>query len=135
MGDPADPATDMGPMVDAAAIARTHEWVTEALQGGARALVGGEPDGQFYPPTVLVDVPKDARVCGEEVFAPVVNLFAVADFDAALPRSTTASSACSAASSPTTWSAPCAPGMSWKSVASSSTTSPPGGPMPCRTAV
>ena len=84
MGSPLDPATDLGPMVDAKAVARTHEWVGEALGMGARALLGGEPDGLFYPPTVLVDVPKDARVCGEEVFAPVVNLFPVRDFAAGL---------------------------------------------------
>ena len=79
-GDPLDPATDLGPMVDDKAVRRTHEWVREAIDGGARALAGGEPDGRFYPPTVLVDVPRDARVCGEEVFAPVVNLFAVESF-------------------------------------------------------
>jgi acyl-CoA reductase-like NAD-dependent aldehyde dehydrogenase len=79
-GDPLDPATDLGPMVDDKAVRRTHEWVREALDGGARALAGGEPDGRYYPPTVLVDVPRDARVCGEEVFAPVVNLFAVDSF-------------------------------------------------------
>ena len=84
MGNPLDPATDLGPMVDAKAVARTHEWVGEALARGARALTGGQPDGLFYPPTVLVDVPKDARVCGEEVFAPVVNLFPVPDFAAAV---------------------------------------------------
>ncbi|MEX1157116.1 MAG: aldehyde dehydrogenase family protein [Chloroflexota bacterium] len=84
MGSPLDPATDLGPMVDAKAVARTHEWVGEALARGARALTGGEPAGLFYPPTVLVDVPKDARVCGEEVFAPVVNLFPVPDFTAAV---------------------------------------------------
>ncbi len=84
MGSPLDPATDLGPMVDLKAVARTHQWVGEALARGARALTGGEPDGLFYPPTVLVDVPKDARVCGEEVFAPVVNLFAVPDFAAAV---------------------------------------------------
>lgn len=84
VGPPDDPATDLGPMVDAAAVARTHEWVTEALDGGARALTGAEPDGSFYPPTILVNVPKEARVCGEEVFAPVVNLFPVPDFGAAL---------------------------------------------------
>ena len=82
VGSPLDPATDLGPMVDAKAVARTHEWVGEALARGARALTGGEPDGLFYPATVLVDVPKDARVCGEEVFAPVVNLFPVKDFAA-----------------------------------------------------
>jgi glyceraldehyde-3-phosphate dehydrogenase (NADP+) len=84
VGSPLDPATDLGPMVNARAVARTHEWVGEALERGAKALVGGEPDGLFYPPTVLVDVPKDARVCGEEVFAPVVNLFPVPDFKAAI---------------------------------------------------
>ncbi len=86
MGSPLDPATDLGPMVDAKAVARTHQWVGEALADGARALVGGEPDGLFYPPTVLVDVPKDARVCGEEVFAPVVNLFPVPDFRSAIAQ-------------------------------------------------
>ena len=86
MGSPLDPATDLGPMVDAKAVARTHEWVGEALADGAKALVGGEPDGLFYPPTVLVDVPKEARVCGEEVFAPVVNLFGVPDFKAAIAQ-------------------------------------------------
>jgi acyl-CoA reductase-like NAD-dependent aldehyde dehydrogenase len=84
VGDPLDPETDLGPMVDAAAVRRTDEWVREALDRGARALTGGEPDGQVYPPTVLVDVPRDARVCGEEVFAPVVNLFAVDTFADAL---------------------------------------------------
>jgi acyl-CoA reductase-like NAD-dependent aldehyde dehydrogenase len=83
-GDPLDPATDLGPMVDDKAVHRTHEWVREALDGGARAIAGGEPNGRFYPPTVLVDVPRDARVCGEEVFAPVVNLFGVDSFDEAV---------------------------------------------------
>ena len=84
MGDPMDPASDLGPMVDLAAVARTDEWVREALDAGARALTGARADGLFYEPTVLVDVPRDARVCGEEVFAPVVNLFPVPDYAAAL---------------------------------------------------
>jgi glyceraldehyde-3-phosphate dehydrogenase (NADP+) len=84
VGDPLDPATDLGPMVDEKAVRRTDEWVREALDAGASALVGGEPDGLYYPPTVLVEVPKDARVCGEEVFAPVVNLFRVPDFAAGI---------------------------------------------------
>ena len=83
-GDPLDPDTDLGPMVDDKAVARTNEWVREAIAGGARALAGGQPQGRFYPPTVLVDVPREARVCGEEVFAPVVNLFRVPDYAAAI---------------------------------------------------
>jgi glyceraldehyde-3-phosphate dehydrogenase (NADP+) len=84
MGDPLDPASDLGPMVDEAAVSRTDSWVQEALGDGARALTGGRAEGLFYEPTILVDVPRDARVCGEEVFAPVVNLFPVPDFAAAL---------------------------------------------------
>ena len=118
IGSPLDPATDLGPMVDEKAVARTHQWVQEALADGARALTGGEPNGLFYPPTVLVDVPKEARVCGEEVFAPVVNLFPRAGLRRRPGRrSTTRSSGCSAASSPTTWSGRCRPTTSWRSAA------------------
>ncbi len=84
VGDPLDPATDLGPMVDDNAVRRTHGWVTDALREGARALVAGEPDGRWYGPTVLVDVPRDAMICSEEAFAPVVNLFPVDSFDAAM---------------------------------------------------
>ncbi|MGH2445101.1 MAG: aldehyde dehydrogenase family protein [Candidatus Limnocylindria bacterium] len=84
VGDPLDPETDLGPMVDEKAVARTHQWVTDALAGGARALVSGEPNGRWYGPTVLVDVPRDAMICSEEAFAPVVNLFPVDSFDAAV---------------------------------------------------
>jgi glyceraldehyde-3-phosphate dehydrogenase (NADP+) len=80
VGSPLDPETDLGPMVDEAAVERTHRWVTEAVEAGARALVAGRPDGRWYTPTVLVDVPRDAMICSEEAFAPVVNLFAVDSF-------------------------------------------------------
>jgi glyceraldehyde-3-phosphate dehydrogenase (NADP+) len=80
VGNPLDPDTDLGPMVDEAAVERTHRWVTEAVDAGARALVAGRPDGRWYTPTVLTDVPRDAMICSEEAFAPVVNLFAVDSF-------------------------------------------------------
>jgi acyl-CoA reductase-like NAD-dependent aldehyde dehydrogenase len=84
VGDPSSDATDLGPMVDEKAVQRTHQWVQDALAGGARALVGGEPDGRWYGPTVLVDVARDATICSEEAFAPVVNLFAVDTYADAL---------------------------------------------------
>jgi len=80
VGSPLDPETDLGPMVDEAAVQRTHRWVGEAIDAGARALVAGHPDGRWYTPTVLVDVPREAMICSEEAFAPVVNLFAVDSF-------------------------------------------------------
>jgi acyl-CoA reductase-like NAD-dependent aldehyde dehydrogenase len=84
VGNPLDADTDLGPMVDEKAVQRTHGWVTDAIAAGARALVEGHPDGRWYSPTVLVDVPRDAMICSEEAFAPVVNLFPVDSFEAAL---------------------------------------------------
>ena len=84
VGNPLDADTDLGPMVDEKAVQRTHGWVTDAIDTGARALVEGEPNGRWYSPTVLVDVPRDAMICSEEAFAPVVNLFPVDSFADAL---------------------------------------------------
>jgi glyceraldehyde-3-phosphate dehydrogenase (NADP+) len=84
VGDPLDAETDLGPMVDEEAVRRTDTWVREAVEAGARALVRGEPDGRWFGPTVLVDVPRDAMICSEEAFAPVVNLFPVDSFADAL---------------------------------------------------
>ena len=84
LGDPLDAATDVGPMVDERAVERTHRWVTDAVRDGARALVAGKAEGRWYGPTVLVDVPRDAMICSEEAFAPVVNLFPVDTFEDAV---------------------------------------------------
>ncbi len=83
-GDPLDPATDLGPMVDAGAVERTERWVDEAVADGARVLTGGTAEGLFFRPTVMVDVPRSAQVCTEEAFAPLVVAFPFSDFEAAL---------------------------------------------------
>jgi acyl-CoA reductase-like NAD-dependent aldehyde dehydrogenase len=74
VGDPLDPATDVGTLIDEAAARRVEEWVREALMQGARALAGGARSGAQYPPTVLVDVKRSMRVVCEEVFGPVVTV-------------------------------------------------------------
>jgi acyl-CoA reductase-like NAD-dependent aldehyde dehydrogenase len=84
VGDPLDPATDVGPMVDGAAAARTQRWVDEAVELGAKALLGGHADGTFFPPTVIVDAPLSAQVCSNEAFAPLVVAFPFAEFDEAV---------------------------------------------------
>ncbi|MEA2631784.1 MAG: hypothetical protein QOE66_2003 [Chloroflexota bacterium] len=86
LGDPLDPATDLGPMVDATAAARTQGWVDEALALGGVALLGGRADGTFFPPTILTDVPASAQVCSNEAFAPLVVAFPVHDLDEAIAR-------------------------------------------------
>jgi acyl-CoA reductase-like NAD-dependent aldehyde dehydrogenase len=80
VGDPLDPATDVGPMVDAAAVERTQAWVDEACSMGAKVLLGGTADGLYYSPTVLTDVPAEASVCREEAFAPLVVISRFGDF-------------------------------------------------------
>jgi aldehyde dehydrogenase (NAD+) len=71
-GDPSDDATDVGPLIDEAAAVRVQEWVAEAVAAGGKLLTGGTRDGCTVAPTVLVDVPADAKVSCEEIFGPVV---------------------------------------------------------------
>ena len=84
LGDPSDPATDLGPMVDGAAAARTQRWVDEAVALGGRLRAGGTADGTFFAPTVLENVPISAQVCSNEAFAPVVVVFGFTDFGDAI---------------------------------------------------
>ncbi len=85
-GDPLDPATELGPMLHEGAARRTQVWVEEAVAMGGRVLTGGVADGAFFPPTVLVDTPVEAKVCSEEAFAPLVVLFPFRDFGDAVRR-------------------------------------------------
>ncbi|MEW2302809.1 aldehyde dehydrogenase family protein [Streptomyces sp. NPDC006655] len=73
-GDPADPKTDVGPLVSEAAAERVEAWVKEAVEDGATLLTGGDRDGATYAPTVLTDVPADTTVSCEEVFGPVLTV-------------------------------------------------------------
>ena len=84
VGDPLDPQTDVGPMVDEDVVARTAAWVAEAVASGARILAGGTAHGAFFMPTVIVDAPRDAKVCTEEAFAPLVVVESFAEFDEAI---------------------------------------------------
>jgi len=72
VGNPLDESTDVGPMIAESEAARVEEWVDEALKSGANVMVGGERHGTIYLPTILTDVPKDAKVATEEVFGPVM---------------------------------------------------------------
>src|SRR3954468_24016394 len=83
VGDPLDPTTDLGPMVDGSAAGRTQRWVDEAVAMGANVLVGGRADGAFFPPTILSDVPLTAQICSNEAIAPVVLAGPFRDLDEA----------------------------------------------------
>jgi succinate-semialdehyde dehydrogenase/glutarate-semialdehyde dehydrogenase len=93
VGDPFDPATEVGPLINAAAVDGIEAQVEDARAQGATILCGGErvvgpggPDhpGCFYRPTVVTDIAPGMRVATEEVFGPVALLYTVADADEAL---------------------------------------------------
>ncbi|MEO2003431.1 MAG: aldehyde dehydrogenase family protein [Candidatus Poribacteria bacterium] len=87
VGDPTLPATEVGPLIREREIERVHEWVQEAVSGGAELLCGGEALGnQCYAPTVLVDAPPTAKVMTEEIFGPVVCVSTWDSLDDAITR-------------------------------------------------
>ena len=84
VGDPRDPATDVGPMIDRLKAEEAYRKVQEAVRQGARALTGGTLEETMFAPTVLVDTTPEMRVNREEVFAPVVSVTPYDDFSDAL---------------------------------------------------
>ncbi len=86
LGNPTDPQTDLGPMVDENAARRTQRWVDEAVALGGTVLLGGRADGTRFPPTILTGVPVTAQVCSSEAFAPLVVAERFHDLDEAIRR-------------------------------------------------
>jgi len=70
-------------MINLAAAERVEAWVAAAVSAGATLATGGGRDGATVEPTVLTDVPEDAKVMAEEVFGPVLSLNPVASVDEA----------------------------------------------------
>src|SRR5260370_7677340 len=87
VGDPLDPATDIGPLATVKILNELDEQVQQAVAAGARALTGGQRlhrAGNFYEPTVLAGVPRNCPVYYQELFAPVAMLFRAGSIDAAI---------------------------------------------------
>jgi glyceraldehyde-3-phosphate dehydrogenase [NAD(P)+] len=84
MGDPRDSSVRLGPLIDHTAVERVHGLVTDAVSRGAKLLTGGKYQGNYYQPTVLDEVPIDARVMWEETFGPVIPIGHVKDVDEAI---------------------------------------------------
>lgn len=89
VGDPLDPETTIGALVEESALRRVIRYVDEAVADGAVAVAGGkqvleETGGWFYPPTVLTNVREDMPVAREEIFGPVVVVLPFTDLDDAI---------------------------------------------------
>jgi aldehyde dehydrogenase (NAD+) len=83
--------TDLGPVINRAALEKIHRYTEIGRQEGARVLTGGEPArgdgldrGFFYRPTVFADVEPKMRIAQEEIFGPTTALIPVRDFDEAI---------------------------------------------------
>jgi acyl-CoA reductase-like NAD-dependent aldehyde dehydrogenase len=81
VGDPADPETDMGPMISEKEAIRIESWVEEAISYGAKIICGGKREGSIYHPTILTDITSSMKVMCQEVFAPVINVVPYEDID------------------------------------------------------
>jgi succinate-semialdehyde dehydrogenase/glutarate-semialdehyde dehydrogenase len=87
VGDPLDEATQLGPLATPGILEGLDEQVQRSVAAGARLLTGGKRrpgPGNFYPPTVLADVPRQAPAYHEELFGPVATLFRAGDFEHAV---------------------------------------------------
>ena len=87
VGDPMAEETDMGPLATPQIREDVDGQVKKSVEAGARVLTGGKPmegPGNFYPPTVITDIPKESPAYKEEIFGPVASLFRVKDVDEAI---------------------------------------------------
>ena len=86
VGDPREEATDMGPMISAAAVDRAQSWIDEAIDAGGERTAGGRREGTLLWPTVLTEVPDECRISSEEAFAPAVVINPVETLEEAISR-------------------------------------------------
>ena len=90
VGDPRDPRTTLGPLVNAAQYARVQGYIRKGIDEGARLLIGGEgrPEGfergYFVRPTIFRDVTNDMAIAREEIFGPVLCVLAYEDEEDAI---------------------------------------------------
>lgn len=87
IGDPMDEKTEIGPLATPQIVEDLEKQVRESVAAGAKLLTGGKRiagKGNFYPPTVLTNIPLSAPVQREETFGPVASIFRVNSFDDAV---------------------------------------------------
>jgi succinate-semialdehyde dehydrogenase/glutarate-semialdehyde dehydrogenase len=84
IGDPRDPDTFVGPMIDEKEAVRAQQWIDEAVAGGAQQVLGSRPQGALLGPVILRRVTSSMKVVCEEIFAPVISLIPFKSVDEAI---------------------------------------------------
>ncbi|NOR54013.1 MAG: aldehyde dehydrogenase family protein, partial [Candidatus Aminicenantes bacterium] len=83
-GNPIEEETDIGPMINMEAAKQTEEWLSEAVENGAKIITGGRRNGVMFEPTILENVKPELRISWLEAFAPVVVVYPYKDYEEAL---------------------------------------------------
>jgi acyl-CoA reductase-like NAD-dependent aldehyde dehydrogenase len=83
-GNQLDEKSKVGPMVKESEAVRVDEWISEAVEGGARLVAGGGRRGAFYMPAVVADVHPDMRISRDELFGPAVAVTPFETIDEAI---------------------------------------------------
>ncbi len=86
VGSPYDDDTFIGPLINDESLERARSWIASAIDEGAVCLTGNKNEGLNFYPTVMTEVTDDMKIICEEVFAPIVSLVKVKDYDEALPK-------------------------------------------------
>ncbi len=86
VGDPYEPDTFMGPLINEEAAQRAERWMQSAIEQGARPILPGKREGRYFYPAILADVTDDMQIVCEEVFAPIVSLVKVRGYDEAIAK-------------------------------------------------
>jgi acyl-CoA reductase-like NAD-dependent aldehyde dehydrogenase len=84
VGDPANEATEVGPLIRLSEAERVEAWIKEAVESGAKLVAGGERKGSVITPAILTGTASGMKVRDEEVFGPVVSVEPYDDFEEAL---------------------------------------------------
>jgi len=86
VGDPDDPGTAIGPIINASQLASVQGKIAQARRDGARLLAGGEAEGNLLPPHLFVDVDPSWSIARDETFGPVLPIIAARDASAERDR-------------------------------------------------
>ena len=115
VGDPLDPATNVGSMVDDSAAERVVRWAADAADRGADIVLGGTRDGAIVNPTIVAHPPPDAAVVTHEVFGALVAVMAYDSFPEVIAACNASRYGLQAACSPVTSAGSSLPGGNWRS--------------------